>query len=70
MVESRMPAMEAIVSATVNAADLLDQTADLGSIEAGKLADVIALDGDPLTDVNAFGRVAFVMKGGAVYKRR
>ncbi len=70
MVEAGMPAMEAIISATVNAADLLDQSADLGAIEPGKLADIIAVAGDPLTDVDAFGRVEFVMKGGAIYKRR
>ncbi len=69
MVEAGMPAMEAIVSATVSAADLLNQTAELGSIEAGKLADIIATDGNPMADSQAFGRVHFVMKGGAVYKR-
>ncbi len=69
MVEAGMPAMEAIVSATVSAADLLGQTAELGSIEPGKLADIIATDGNPLTDTQAFGRVHFVMKGGAVFKR-
>ncbi len=68
-VEAGMPAMEAIVSATVSAADLLNQTAELGSIEAGKLADIIATDGNPMADSQAFGRVHFVMKGGAVYKR-
>lgn len=68
MVEAGMPAMEAIVSATVHAADLLDQSDELGSLEPGKLADVIAVPGDPLTDTAEFGRVHFVMKGGQVYK--
>ena len=68
MIEAGMPAMEAIVSATVRAADLLGQSADLGSIEAGKFADIIAVPGDPLADPAEFGRVHFVMKGGEVYK--
>jgi len=68
MIEAGMPAMEAIVSATVNAADLIDRSEDLGSIGPGKLADIIAVPGDPLTDPGEFGRVHFVMKGGRVYK--
>jgi imidazolonepropionase-like amidohydrolase len=68
MIEAGMPAMEAIKAATVNAADLLGMKDQLGSIEAGKLADIVAVDGDPLKDVNAFGRVVFVMKDGVVYK--
>lgn len=68
MIEAGMPAMAAIVSATVSAADLLGESADLGSIEAGKFADIIAVPGDPLTDPAQFGRVNFVMKGGRVYK--
>ncbi len=68
MIEAGMPAMEAIVSATVSAARLLGRSEDLGSIEAGKLADIIAVPGDPLTDPAEFGRVHFVMKGGTIYK--
>lgn len=68
MIEAGMPAMEAIKAATINAADLLGMKDQLGSIEAGKLADVVAVDGDPLKDVNAFGRVVFVLKDGVVYK--
>lgn len=68
MIEAGMPAMEAIKAATINAADLLGMKDQLGSIEAGKLADIVAVDGDPLKDVNAFGRVVFVMKDGVVYK--
>ncbi len=68
MIEAGMPAMEAIVSATVSAADLLGASEDLGSIEAGKYADIIAVPGDPLADPDEFGRVHFVMKGGQVYK--
>jgi len=67
MIEVGMPPLEAIQSATVAAADLLGQTADLGSITAGKYADIIAVPGDPLTDTSQFGKVHFVMKGGVVY---
>lgn len=68
MIEAGMPAMEAIRSATINAAELLGMRDQLGSIEAGKLADIVAVDGDPLKDPDAFGRVVFVMKDGVIYK--
>jgi imidazolonepropionase-like amidohydrolase len=68
MIEAGMPALEAIVSATVSASDLLDRSDDLGSIEPGKLADIIAVPGDPQTDPGQFGRVHFVMKAGRIYK--
>jgi imidazolonepropionase-like amidohydrolase len=61
--------MEAIKAATINAAELLGEKDKLGSIEVNKLADIIAVDGDPLKDAKAFGKVAFVMKGGVVYKQ-
>ena len=69
MVEAGMPAVEAIVSATRSAAVLLNQWENLGSIEPGKYADIIAVPGDPLEDVEEFGRVHFVMKGGRVFKQ-
>jgi imidazolonepropionase-like amidohydrolase len=68
MNEVGMPAMETIQSATVSAADLLGITDIVGSIEKGKLADIIAVDGDPIKDIQAMGRVRFVMKDGIVYK--
>lgn len=68
MTEAGMPILEAIKSATVNAADLLGASAQLGSIEQGKLADIIAVDGDPRQSVDAMGKVKFVMKDGIVYK--
>lgn len=68
MVENGMPAMEAIQSATLTTARLLEQQNELGSISAGKLADIIAVDGDPVEDISVLGDVSFVMKGGAVYK--
>lgn len=69
MIEAGMTPMDAIKSATISAADLLGEKDKLGSIEAGKLADIVALDGDPLKDSKAFGKVVFVMKDGMVYKQ-
>ena len=69
MVEGGMPAMEAIVSATRSAADLLGEWENLGSIEAGKYADIVAVPGDPRKNVQEFGRVHFVMKAGKVFKQ-
>jgi len=62
-----MKPLDAIRAATVNACDLIGVT-DRGSIAAGKLADVIAVPGNPLTDVTVLQRVEFVMKGGTVVK--
>lgn len=67
MTEAGMPILEAIRSATLSASDLLGDDR-LGLIEKDKLADIIAVDGDPVKDVKAMGRVKFVMKNGAVYK--
>lgn len=69
MVEAGMPALEAIRSATLNAAALLDQEKRLGSIEPGYAADIIAVSGDPLRDVAVLQDVRFVMKDGVVYKK-
>ena len=60
--------MEAIRSATVNASDLIGRNNDAGSLEPGKWADLIAVQGDPLSDVRVLEKVAFVMKEGKVYK--
>lgn len=68
MIEGGMKPMEAIKAATLNAATLIGKQDALGSIEGGKLADIVAVDGDPLKDPQAFGRVVFVMKDGVVYK--
>ena len=64
-----MTPMQAIQSATRNAADLLGMSDQLGTIEAGKLADIVAVPGNPLNDITAMERVGFVMKDGQVYKR-
>ncbi|MDF1696667.1 MAG: amidohydrolase family protein [Saprospiraceae bacterium] len=68
MVEAGMPEMEAICSATSNAADLLNISDILGSISKGKLADIVAVKGNPLTDITLLQNIDFVMKNGAVEK--
>ena len=68
MVEAGMPAMTAIRSATLEGARLLGVEKDLGTVEAGKFADIVAVPGDPLADIRQMTRVSFVMKGGAVQK--
>ena len=68
MTEAGMPAMEALKCATVNAAELIGISDKAGSIEAGKWADLVAVDGDPLKDIRAMGQMKFVMKDGVVYK--
>lgn len=69
MVEGGMPPMAAIQSATLVAAKLLRIDDRLGTIETGKLADIIAVSGDPLTDISAMRDVVFVMKEGVVHKQ-
>ena len=69
MVKYGMTPMQAIQSATSVAAALLDQQENLGAIEAGKYADIIAVDGDPVKDITELERVKFVMKGGVVAKK-
>jgi imidazolonepropionase-like amidohydrolase len=68
MVQYGMTPMQAIQSATIQAAELAGWKEKVGSIEAGKFADLIAVSGDPLADVRALESVGFVMKGGAVVK--
>ena len=68
--EAGMPPLEVLRAATVNAAGLLGWGDRIGSLEAGKLADIIAVDGDPLKDVKDLQKVKFVMKGGEVVKAK
>lgn len=68
MVQYGMTPAQAIRAATSSAADLLDRAADVGTLEAGKYADLIAVSADPLADVRALENVSFVMKGGTIYK--
>lgn len=69
MTEAGMPPMEAIKSATMYAAELIGMKDQLGSIEKGKLADIIAVDENPLTNIKTLMTVDFVMKDGIVYKQ-
>jgi imidazolonepropionase-like amidohydrolase len=69
MVDAGMPAAYALQAATTHAAELLKKSKDLGTIEAGKYADIIAIDGDPLADITLMQRVGFVMKSGRVYRQ-
>ncbi len=69
MVRYGMSPMAAIKSATSVAAQLLDQADNFGTVEAGKLADIIAVKGDPIADISELTRVSFVMKGGTIYKQ-
>jgi imidazolonepropionase-like amidohydrolase len=69
MVEAGMPPAFALQAATTHAAELLRKSKDLGSVEAGKFADVIAVDGDPLQNIQLMQSVSFVMKEGVVYKQ-
>lgn len=69
MVKYGMTPMQAIQSATVNAADLIGHSELFGSIKAGKSADIIAVNTDPLADIKSLENVAFVMKEGRVYKQ-
>ncbi|HSB76739.1 MAG TPA: amidohydrolase family protein [Terriglobales bacterium] len=68
MVQFGMSPMEAIRSATVRAADLLEMQGEIGVIAPGSYADIIAVSGDPLRDISQLEHVGFVMKGGQVYK--
>ncbi len=68
MVKYGLTPMQAIQAATVNGADLLGWNDKVGSITAGKYADIIAVTGDPLLDVKVLENVEFVMKGGTIYK--
>jgi imidazolonepropionase-like amidohydrolase len=70
MVEWGLTPMQAIQTATVNAADLLGWSDRVGSIQPGRLADIVAVAGDPLADIHELERVTFVMKGGMVYKQK
>jgi imidazolonepropionase-like amidohydrolase len=70
MVEAGMPPLEAIRAATLVAAEVLDRGAELGRLAPGYLADLVAVEGDPLADVRVLERVAVVIKGGVVAKDR
>jgi imidazolonepropionase-like amidohydrolase len=69
MVKWGMTPAQALRSATTSAAELLGWSDQVGSIEAGKLADIVAVSGDPLGDVSVLEKVDFVMKGGKIHKK-
>lgn len=69
MVESGMPPMEAIKSATIVPARFLHVDDQLGSISAGKTADLVAVQGNPLADIQLLQKMQFVMKDGVIYKQ-
>jgi imidazolonepropionase-like amidohydrolase len=69
MVEAGMPPMAAIKSATIVSAEALGLEKELGTVEVGKIADLVAVPGDPLFDITAMTKVSFVMRSGVVHKR-
>ena len=68
MVRFGMTAAQALRTATFNSADLIGRSKDVGTVEAGKFADLIAVSDDPLQDITKMQDVGFVMKGGVVFK--
>jgi len=69
MVAAGMPAVVALQAATTHAAALLHHSAELGSLAAGKLADLVAVSGNPLVDISLMTKIDFVMKDGRIYKQ-
>jgi len=65
-----MSPMQAIKSATSSAAELLDRKGELGVIVPGAYADIVAVQGDPLANIEALKNVSFVMKDGTVFKQK
>jgi imidazolonepropionase-like amidohydrolase len=68
LTKATMPPADALFAATRNAADLIGASDRIGSVQPGRFADLVAVDGDPLKDVEEFEKVKFVMKAGVVYK--
>ena len=69
MVEAGMPAIEAILSATITNAQILEMENEIGTIEGGKIADIIAVQDDPTENIHTMENVVFVMKAGIIYKQ-
>ena len=68
MTRRGLTALEALRAATTSAADLMGWSDDIGALEPGKFADLIAVEGDPIADIAQLQHVKFVMKGGRVIK--
>jgi imidazolonepropionase-like amidohydrolase len=68
LIHNGMSPQQAVLAATSNAADLLGIGDKVGSVRAGRLADIVAVAGDPLRDPDQFEHVSFVMKGGVVFR--
>ena len=69
MVKAGMKPIDAVIAATSSAADLIGDSRDIGAVQPGHFADIVAVSGDPLADIRQLEHVQFVMKGGAVYKQ-
>jgi len=69
LVKAGLAPMDAIFTATRNAAELIGTPEDIGSVQTGRYADIVAVDGDPLADITELQHVKFVMKGGEVLKQ-
>lgn len=69
LTQNGMAPMDAVFAATRNAAELIGASDRIGSVQEGRFADLVAVDGDPLADVSQFEKVRFVMKGGVIYRK-
>jgi imidazolonepropionase-like amidohydrolase len=68
LVNGGMTPIDGLRAATVNGAEMLGRLDEIGTLEPGKFADIVAVQSDPLADITVMEKVVFVMKGGEVYK--